>query len=200
MDGKAYWKEKGMESIVPEGFGECPEGWDVKELLTELTDELGYASVLDFGCGYGRLCESFDPVKYLGVDINADALSKAKKKFANYRFEPLGEDPMFTDICLGYTVFLHMKDHEIHEALKKMRCKWVIVAEILGREWRRDGLPPVYNRDLADYVQLFRAHDLILHKHVQRPYKRYAETSWYNGKNTNISFLVFKKCMRNPLV
>ena len=80
-----------------------------------------------------------------------------------------------------------------------MRCKWLIVAEILGREWRRDGIPPVYNRDLDDYLPLMRAHDLVLHKHVKRPYKRYADSKYYKGKNTDISFLIFKKCLRNPI-
>lgn len=199
MDGKAYWTTAGLDHIVPEGFGEFPEGFDVKGVLKDLVDEIGYKSVLDYGCGFGRLCESFDPQKYLGVDLNVQAIEEAKKRYSGYRFEPLGSHPVSTDICLSYSVFLHMTDSEINQALKKMWCKWVIVAEILGREWRRDGLPPVYNRDLSDYVHLFRSHDLVMHKHIQKPYKRYSDASWYHGKNTNISFMVFKKCLKNPL-
>ena len=191
---------EGADHIVPKGVGEFPEGWDVHGLLTELTDELGYSKIIDFGCGEGRLCKSFDPSKYIGLDINEKALKNAKTRFSDYRFEQVPSEPTHTDICLAYTVFLHMNDNEINEALRSMRCRWLIVAEILGREWRRDGIPPVYNRDLEEYVPLLRSHDLILHKHVKRPYKHYADSEWYKNKNTDISFLIFKKCLRNPLV
>lgn len=199
MDDRAFWETKGMENIIPEGFGEFPEGWDVSGLLKEITDELGYSSVIDFGCGYGRLCKGFDPSKYMGLDINPEALGAAKKRFQDYQFHFADEEPKYADIYLAYTVFLHMKEQELHEVLKSMRCKWLIVAEILGREWRRDGLPPVYNRELCEYVEIMRRHDFVLHKHLKRPYKRYADAPWYQGRNTDISFLVFRKCLKNPL-
>lgn len=200
MDGKAFWTESGLEHIVPEGFGDFPEGFDVKGELKQLVDDIGYRSLLDFGCGYGRLCESFEPGKYLGVDINGRAIAEAKKRYAGYRFEHWQSEPITADVCLSYSVFFHMTDAEIHQALKKMWCKWVIVAELLGKEWRRDGMPPIYSREENDYIQLFRCHDLVMHKHIQRPYKRYADTPWYQNKNTNLSFMVFKKCLKNPLL
>jgi len=200
MENEAFRAKEDADHVVPEGVGEFPEGWDVHQLLGELTAELGYSKIVDFGCGDGRLCKSFDPSKYIGFDINEKSLEGAKARFAEYRFERVPEGPACADIFLAYSVFLHMNDQEINRALRSMRCKWLIVAEILGREWRCDGIPPVYNRDLNEYVPLLRSHDLILHKHVKRPYKRYAESKWYEGKNTDISFLIFKKCLRNPLV
>lgn len=200
MQTREFWREEGFEHVVPKGFGEFPEGFDVRGVLKELAEEVGYESVIDFGCGYGRLCESFDADKYLGIDINEALVDSAKEKFNKYRFTVATGDVIGAEICLAYTVFLHLNDKELHETLQQFRCKWLIVAEILGKEWRRDGLPPVFNRDLADYAQALRMHDFVLHKHVKRGYKRYQEIPWYQGKNTDISFLVFRKCLRNPVL
>ena len=86
MQGRDFWKEQGMEHVIPKGFGQFPEGFDVHGLLRNLSEEIGYESVIDFGCGYGRLCESFDSDKYLGVDISPALIEEAKSKFENYRF------------------------------------------------------------------------------------------------------------------
>lgn len=185
-----------MEHIIPQGFGEFPEGWDASHLVKEIADEIGYSSIIDFGCGYGRLCKGFDANKYIGLDVNPLAISAAQERFQGYQFRIVGDEPQYADIYLAYSVFLHMKEGELQEVLTKMRCKWLIVAEILGREWRREGLPPAYNRELCEYVELFRRHDLVLNKHIKRPYKRYADAPWYQGRNTDISFLVFKKCLK----
>lgn len=200
MSTENFWQREGLEHIIPQGFGEYPEGFDVCQQVKELTGEVPHARVIDFGCGYGRLCKSFDPEKYLGLDINPAAVEEAKKTFEGYQFALPKEGTLGADLVFAYTVFLHMPDTQVDELLRNMRCKWLIVGEVLGREWRRDGLPPVYNRDLEDYVRLMRGHDLILHRHVKKPYKRYAESPWYLGKNTDVSFLVFKRCRRNPLV
>ena len=199
MITKEFWRDEGLEYVIPKGFGEFPEGFDVHAVLRKLSEELGYKSVVDFGCGYGRLCESFDSTKYLGVDVSPALIQEAKKKFDNYQFSLLPAEVMGAELYIAYTVFLHLSDNELHETLQQFRCKWLIVSEILGREWRRDGLPPVFNRDLPDYVQILRAHDFVLHKHVKRGYKRYQDIPWYQGKNTDISFLVFRKCLKNPI-
>ena len=200
MQGRDFWREQGMEHVIPKGFGQFPEGFDVRGVLRDLSQEIGYNSVIGFGSGYVRLCESFDPEKYLGIDINPEAIETAKSKFEKYRFSLLTNDVMGAELYLAYTVFLYLSDKELHQTLQQFRCKWLILSEILGKEWKREGIPPVFNRDLSDYVQLLRAHDFVLHKHVRRGYKRYQDIPWYQGKNTDISFLVFRKCLKNPLI
>lgn len=198
MSHEQFWIQEGLSHMIPSGFGEFPEGFDVREVLKSLAEDLNYKSIIDFGCGYGRLCQSFAKEKYLGIDVNKEALEMAEKKYEGYRFELSHPKPRYADIYLAHTVFLHLQDKEIHEALRQMRCKYLIISEILGKEWRREGLPPAYNRNLSDYVTLLRSHDLILHREEKKPYKRYADTSFYNHKNTDISFLVFKKLSCNP--
>jgi hypothetical protein len=199
MQTRDFWTERGSEHVIPKGFGESPEGFDVVDVIKNLADEVGYKSVIDFGCGYGRLCQSFDPTKYMGIDVNPNLVDEAKKRFQNYNFSLCNGEVMGAELYLAHKVFMHMTDKEIHEALSRFRMKWIIVSEILGKEWRREGEPPQLNRDLNDYIQIFRSHDLVLHKHVRKPYKRYEEIPWYQGKNTDISFLVFRKCLKNPL-
>ena len=197
MQAEEFWKGSGLEHIVPQGFGQFPEGFDVPEVLRSMADETQYKHVIDFGCGYGRLCESFAPEKYLGVDINEKAIAEAKSKFQKHQFSIVTNESLKADLCLAYSVFLHLSDKALHEALRKLQCKWLLVAEVLGKEWRREGLPPVFNRELTDYIQICRSHDFILHKHETREYKRYKEIPWYEGKNTDISFLLFKRCFKS---
>ncbi len=178
-----------MNKINAGEFCEFPKEWDVKELLSSIVNELTYSSVIDFGCGDGRLCESFDPNRYLGVDFDKKAIEIARNRFRKYRFENISKDVKFADIYLAYTTFLQISDCELNDILTNIRCKWMIVCEVLGKELHNDNITQIYNRDLNDYIHLMRLHDLILHKHVKRP----------QGKNVNISFLIFKKCLSNPL-
>ena len=194
MKTKTFWMKEGFSYLIPKGFGEFPEGFDVRGLLKSISDQIGYQSVIDFGCGYGRLCESFDKEKYLGIDINALAIEEAKKRFSNYRFTLATEKlARGADLYLAYALFLHLKDKEVHEILKLMKCKWLIVAEMLGREWREEGLPPMFNRDLSDYIHLLRKHDFVLEEHIKKGYTCYERIPWNRGKNTKLSFLIFRK-------
>jgi hypothetical protein len=182
----------GVESKI-----EFPEGFDVTNKIRELSDEVGYKSVIDFGCGHGRMSQSFDPKEYLGIDVDPNSIEMARKKFSQYRFDHVKEEPYFADLYLAYNVFLHMSDQTLDLALKNIRCKWLILVEMLGRNWRTNQMPPTYNRELSEYLSLLRSHDLILYKHVKQPYRKYSDAAWYQDRNTDLSFLVFKKCFRD---
>ena len=60
--------------LFQKNWGEFPEGFNVIDFLREITKELDFKRVLDFGCGYGRLSKAFDSDKYIGVDLNLKAL------------------------------------------------------------------------------------------------------------------------------
>ncbi|MEB3983905.1 class I SAM-dependent methyltransferase [Mycobacterium sp. 663a-19] len=45
------------------------------------------ASVLDLGCGTGAMAGSFRPETYVGVDLNADYVARARATKSRYRFE-----------------------------------------------------------------------------------------------------------------
>lgn len=75
---KSYWINDNCNNIIPKNWGEFPEGFNVIDFLREITEELDFKSVLDFGCGYGRLSKAFDSDKYLGIDLNYKALKIAR--------------------------------------------------------------------------------------------------------------------------
>ncbi|OQB05975.1 MAG: tRNA (mo5U34)-methyltransferase [bacterium ADurb.Bin212] len=64
-------------------------------------------SVLDYGCGNGRMAQFFSPHKYLGVDPSISLLHFAKNQFRQHKFEQI-EPSQFKDewsfqniICLS---------------------------------------------------------------------------------------------------
>jgi len=59
----------------------------------------------------------------------------------------------------------------------------VLVAEIMGRAWRRPGDPPVFNREAQEYITLFGEHGFVLDDVITAPHRRYP--------GTNITFLAF---------
>ena len=62
--------------------------WDSLDLIARHTMSLFKdCTVLDVGCGYGRLCEIFNPDKYLGIDFSEEMIKLANKKFPQYKFE-----------------------------------------------------------------------------------------------------------------
>ena len=51
-----------------------------------------------------------------------------------------------SDLVNAFFVFLHLDDDDLEDALIKLskNNRYMIISEIMGREWRRDGLPPVF--------------------------------------------------------
>jgi len=197
FDYKKFWANDDLNNIVPLQHGEHPEGWDPAVALKDLIKDKGIRDVLDFGCGYGRLCRAFDTDSYLGVDLNPHAISAARKANPEYLFKEINIDSPFekVDLVLAYTVFLHLDDDVLSDILIRLRkscLKTLIIGEILGKEWRRPGLPPVFNRDLSDYQVLMSGCGFTFVGEHARPYKRYAQMPAFHDKNTDLSFLIFQ--------
>lgn len=166
-----YWESNAdLEHITPPGE-RWPEGEEIKETLKRM---VGDDSVLDFGCGDGRFVESFTPEQYTGVDINPHAIDYCKKRYPDYRF---GFSIHHRDVALCFTSLLHVPDSEIENTINRLSCcDRVIVGEIMGRGWRRNGNPPVYNRDKGEYFSMFEAAGMRINSLTQIPYNRYGGT------------------------
>jgi len=167
-----YWKSnKYLYHITPPG-DEWPEGFDVHHVLRKKIP----GEVLDYGCGKGRMVEAFDPKDYIGVDINPSAVEFCRHTYPEYDFYVLSDLPKVETI-LAYTVLLHVPDDEIEALISEFAesADRVIIAEILGREWRREGDPPVFNRDLVEYTAMFMQNGMY-RKHLDEfPYRRYGD-------------------------
>lgn len=184
-----FWEEDRLRNITPPG---CPgpEGWDVIDFLSRFEPLRSAESVIEIGCGRGRLAGAFPAPKYLGVDINNSAVEEARRLHPSHRFVTIRYDePYPTAECgFAYTVFLHIPDELIEDTIRKISSSFrkFVVCEILGRHWReRQGKVPVFNRDQAEYVDLFQSHGFRLEKVTLMPYAHYP--------NTEISFLVFSR-------
>ena len=194
MDTTEFWKKEGEKHIRPKIGGEFPEGWDIRPYLAKLCDgEL----ITEIGCGIGRLSAAFHPEHYIGIDVSPKVLEIAESKnweFKNYKYllHNQGDSYPDADVRLVYTVLLHIDDDCIGDMVKNL-CEGtntVVVGEIMARMWRREGNPPVFNREAEEYITLFEKCGFALDYRNEKPYKRYKD--WPGGPH-NITFLRFKK-------
>lgn len=189
-----FWKDQGSKHIQPSGTPTLHEGWDATLFLRELFTQEEYGTVIDIGCGYGRLCTSFSPKQYLGLDFNQESINKAREENSGYKFDILNLEehyPYSTTKILFY-VLLHQCDGDIEYIVESL-CKTserIIVAEICGREWRREGNPPVFNRNVEEYINLFADYDKCSVNIINKPYPHYQTK--YKNKNTDVSIMVFE--------
>lgn len=197
---KEYWSNEGRKHITPPE-DEFPEGFDVKEAVSSFLSDVDCKSIVDYGCGDGRLSSVFDFSKYYGIDYSADNVARASAKNPEYRFKEVDGNSDFpiADLFFAYTVLLHNPDDVVRDIIKKARavgCDKFMVCEILGNEWRRDGTPPVFNRTQEQYEKLFAEFGFELKKIEQRPYKHYADNKRYDGMNTNIVYMLFVRMVK----
>lgn len=80
------------------------------------------------------------------------------------------------DVTLCHTVLLHVPDDEIASTVARFASPRVIVSEVMGRKWRRDGLPPVFNREAYEYADVFDEAGFRLAGVMTRPYPHYPNT------------------------
>ena len=186
-----FWKQKGGEYLKPHVGGEFPEGFPVIDYLGY---EIGDKNVLEVGCGDGRLCGAFSPHGYLGLDINQAIINTAGIKHPGYKFQSCSYFDIYpaSDVVLLYTLLLHIADENIEQFLKNITesTKKIVIAEILGRAWRREGIPPVYNREEHEYINILKTFGFRLDKHNRFLYARYEN---FNMQNKSISFMFFEK-------
>jgi SAM-dependent methyltransferase len=188
-----FWKNHSLANIKPQTGEEYPEGWDVVEFFKNFRK---YGNIIEVGCGYGRLCRAFDSEHYLGIDISYDAVRQARKMFPNYKFDHIIEQEVdhmyrYSDTKLLYTVLLHQSDEDIESIIEKLcqSSKTIIVAEVTGRDWRRKGNPPVFNREVSEYEVLFTNHGRGLTQVIKKPYERYKD---WDKNNTDLTVMVFE--------
>lgn len=170
-----YWRDgHGLTNIVPANTNQ-PESDEFFEKLTRL---LFKQKLTEFGCGVGRLAPYFDPALYIGVDICAKAVSIARRNHPDYSFL------LFDDVwavssphaVLAHTVMLHIPDDGLKKTCHRFKAPMVVISEILGRNWRREGNPPVFNREIGDYESAMKLAGYRLHRVQWAPYPHYRET------------------------
>lgn len=162
MTPKEYWQSNVTLSHITPPNERHPEIGLDKALKMACK---GY--VFEFGCGDGRLSPIFNSMMYQGYDINKHALAKAKINNPKYSYV---DDWKPATTILAYTVLLHIPDDEIQSIIDKMKSyERIVIGEITGRKWRRQGNPPVFNRDITEYINMIGKVPNI----IKVPYPRY---------------------------
>ena len=144
-------------------------------------------SVFEFGCGDGRLAPAFDPDQYVGYDINYFAVKAARLNNPAYQYTDVDAIGYIYHAYtfFAYTVLLHVPDYEIENVISlAKKYKRIVIGEIMGRQWRRPGNPPVFNRELSEYAEM-----------IDRPYQ--VINVQYPRYGCDLTLAVFDESLRS---
>ncbi|WP_167315787.1 class I SAM-dependent methyltransferase [Paraburkholderia phytofirmans] len=190
---EGFWIAEGTRHIKPEIGTDFPEGFDVRAALRKsIGDKF---PVLEVGCGVGRIASLFDKNEYLGVDINPNAIAQARRSLPGHNLRITDHGLQYPDApaALIYTVLLHVSDEAIGPLLSEVvkRRERVIIAELMDTRWRRDGSPPVFNRNAEDYILIMAKLGFTFSAYEKYAYERYENQG--RPQDTRITFLRFDR-------
>ena len=182
-----FWRLDRLRNIIPPS-PQFSAGFDEVGFLKQLFYLLGADSVVEIGCGYGRLAPAFPAEKYLGIDINAEAVETARQKYPSYEFKMVDFDTVYpqADLYVAYTVLLHIDDENVRRMACRLTdaCRRLLIVEVLEPRFRN--LPsavPNFVRSRAQYETIFSRFKLACE--IRKPYAHYP--------GTDISCLVLNK-------
>jgi SAM-dependent methyltransferase len=153
-DWKDFWYEAGKTYIEKAGTNTRPFQIQEKILLDYLS-KLDFDSVLELGCGFGRITklvlETFNPSIYTAVDLSPHQLENARvyigddqAHFVNSSIQDFGSTITGYDLVLAVEVLMHVPPNEIREVIDKMTS--LSNSHIVNVDWcltgfRDDPLP-----------------------------------------------------------
>jgi len=187
-----FWREKGENFLFPNS-NQAIRNESIREAKFSrkfFREMVNGGSVIEMGCGNGRIAEAFISKQYKGYDVNPTVISEAKKLFPNFSFNlytPFDTIPS-SDWVIVHTVLLHVSDEDIDEFLDVItsNSRNVIISEIMSREFRgdEDSVPPVFNRDKDEYIKMMLDRNFLLMEENNLYYDRY---------EIDMNYLVFSK-------
>lgn len=191
---ESFWIAQGTAHIKPEIGHDFPEGFDVRQVLDAAIG--GHSPVLEIGCGVGRIASLFKSDEYLGVEINPNAVTVARSLLPGHDIRIFDQGYAYppAPCALFYTVLLHINDDVLPGILRKAATgrKRVIIAEIMDDRWRRDGDPPVFNRNPESYILAMQTLGFRLVHADKAAYARYDVEPWNIGRDSRLTILAFE--------
>lgn len=122
-------------------------------------------SVLDLGCGYGRVSQCFtrQGYRYLGIDVSPEAIRQARERNPDAEFA-VGDLATWTterrfDVVLVLYVFVHFVDDTAWRSLLERSLSWLnaggslLIADQFPAA-RENKIQHVVGRPLSDYVAM----------------------------------------------
>src|SRR6476661_2658092 len=115
-------KEKILESSLGYKLWSAPVNRPKVEAIGRMLSKCGKGKVLDVGCGPGTNAEIFEGWDYVGVDLNAQYIADAQRKYPNKRFvhgdaTALGLAGEKFPVILINSLMHHLNDSECSQLL-----------------------------------------------------------------------------------
>lgn len=177
FDQSSYWRERHSRLVGdPRSVGNLgrsvAENLEAEQRMRRVVDRAARllrpaVSVLDVGCGYGRIADCFarQGYDYYGIDVAAGAVAEGKRRAPEGTFivgdlAAWDTDRQFDVVCALY-VFVHFVDDHAWESIVTRAAKWVapggalLVADHFPSE-REPAGQHVVARPLSDYWPLLR--------------------------------------------
>lgn len=174
FDQSEYWKTRHKEyrgdprsvGNLAADRGENEKGeLDLKNTVISMAKLCDRKTVLDLGCGYGRIAESFtsEGYDYTGLDVSKEAISDAKKKNTSGTFQVADlnkwePDHQYEMICMLY-ILVHFVDDNNWKRIFRMAGKALtdngvmVIADIFPEERVVSG-QHVVSRSIGEYDEL----------------------------------------------
>lgn len=142
-DPPTYWTERGQhweDEARRKGF------WDAENPpLLELLDVLEFDSVLDVGCGFGRVGASilsrWPGVRYTGIDVSPDLIDGARKRLPSAELIVADLAQFDTDrrwdLVLSVSVLGHIRPEDVGPLIERMR-RWAR-HDVIHIDWNEVG-------------------------------------------------------------
>lgn len=143
-DPVTYWDEvrgPGYEQeCIDKGW------WDIEnQPLFDLLDTLTFSSVLDVGCGFGRvgaaILKHYPDVAYTGIDVSHDMIEAARKRLPEAELIcadlATWESDRAWDVVVSVSVLGHILPKDIASLIAKMR-RWA-TNELIAIDWDQPG-------------------------------------------------------------
>ncbi len=124
-----YWVKRGR--VYQKEFVHSKEFQEEENVLIDYLKKLSFDTVLEFGCGFGRitkiLLENFPIKKYVAFDLSPDQIINAKKlckdfKNVNFHVSTIQDfkiDERF-DLVMSIEVLLHVPPYDIEQIMNKL--------------------------------------------------------------------------------
>lgn len=147
---QSYWN--GQEGILRE----FPPGKGILDKrLLKLLDVCCIKPCCEVGCGSGRLASLFDPRRYIGVDINPQAIENARRQLPIHDLRVIDYESDYPPALsyLFHTVMLHVPDERLDGVIGRCGGNSIAIAETMDRSFR-DG-KFTFQRNPEEYEAAF---------------------------------------------
>lgn len=119
-DQKKYWDKADISLVGPASPQILADAF--KKLIRK---DFTKSSILDFGCGTGRIYSALNPKNYLGVDISKKYLNEFNKNFPvahTILIDKEAEIPTTNtfDLVICFALFPHLKSEKYKDYLKEL--------------------------------------------------------------------------------